>query len=140
MRHLFLPMLLISLLCVPLVHAREKRVEMDEATKKATAKALAWLATRLSRTTKEGDAFDIRWLGAIHAVLLLAALYILIRSLRPLPRWPRFLPTLAPSPFQSISFFLRTGPPFAFSLPPFLPINQLQCVSIHTGTRTKRTT
>jgi hypothetical protein len=57
----------------------------------STELPLAWLATRLSRATKEGDAFDIRWLGAIHAVLLLGALYILIRSLRSLPRWPRFL-------------------------------------------------
>jgi hypothetical protein len=57
----------------------------------STELPLAWLATRLSRTTKEGDAFDIRWLGAIHAILLLGALYILICALRPLPRWPRLL-------------------------------------------------
>src|SRR5437764_731142 len=46
MRRLILPMLLTSLLCVPLVQAQEKRVEMDEATKKATAKALEWLKDR----------------------------------------------------------------------------------------------
>jgi hypothetical protein len=57
----------------------------------STELPLAWLATRLSRTTKEGDAFDIRWLGAIHAILLLGALYILIRGLWPLPIGPRLL-------------------------------------------------
>ncbi len=57
----------------------------------STELPLAWLATRLSGVTKEGDAFDIRWLGAVHAGLLLCALYVLIRTLRPLPSWPRLL-------------------------------------------------
>jgi hypothetical protein len=49
----------------------------------STELPLAWIATRLSRTTKDGDAFDIRWLGAVHACLLLCALYVLMRALRP---------------------------------------------------------
>ena len=47
---------------------------------------LAWIAT-----TKDGDTFDIRWLGAVHTILLLCALYVLIRTLRPLRTWPRLL-------------------------------------------------
>ena len=35
--------------------------------------ALAWLATRVAGATHEGAAFDIRWLGAVHAALWLAA-------------------------------------------------------------------
>jgi Prenyltransferase and squalene oxidase repeat len=52
MRHLLLPLLLISFVLVPAVRAQEKkekqekRVEMDENTKKATAKALEWLKDR----------------------------------------------------------------------------------------------
>ena len=53
----------------------------------STELPLAWLAMRLGRQ----DAFDIRRLGAIHSVLLLGAVYALIRSLRPLPRGPRLL-------------------------------------------------
>jgi hypothetical protein len=49
----------------------------------STELPLAWIATCLSRTTKDGDAFDIRWLGAVHAILLLCALYVLMRTLRP---------------------------------------------------------
>lgn len=49
MRRLLLPLLLASLLFAPLARAQEKeakRVEMDENTKKATAKALEWLKSR----------------------------------------------------------------------------------------------
>src|ERR1043165_3465772 len=46
MRRLLFPLLLSSLFLVPMSHAQEKRVEMDEATKKATAKALEWLKSR----------------------------------------------------------------------------------------------
>jgi hypothetical protein len=53
----------------------------------STELPLAWLATRLAGATGEGAGFDIRWLGVIHALLLLAALYVLIRSLRGLPGW-----------------------------------------------------
>ena len=52
----------------------------------STELPLAWLATRLAGATKEGDVFDIRWLGALHGILLLCAVYALIRRLRPLPR------------------------------------------------------
>jgi len=43
---------------------------------------LAWFATRLAGATHEGAVFDIRWLGGMHAVLCLAALAILLWSLR----------------------------------------------------------
>jgi hypothetical protein len=43
---------------------------------------LAWVATRMARATHEGAAFDIRWLGAIHAALCLAAFGILLAALR----------------------------------------------------------
>jgi len=43
---------------------------------------LAWLATRLAGATHEGAVFDIRWLGGIHALLCLAALAVLLWSLR----------------------------------------------------------
>jgi hypothetical protein len=44
--------------------------------------ALAWLATRLAGATHEGAAFDIRWQGALHAVIWLAACGILLAALR----------------------------------------------------------
>src|ERR1035438_10873317 len=44
--------------------------------------ALAWLATRIAGATHEGAAFDIRWLGALHAALCLAAFAVLLASLR----------------------------------------------------------
>ena len=44
--------------------------------------ALAWLATRLAGATHEGAGFDIRWLGALHAALYLAAFGILLAGLR----------------------------------------------------------
>jgi hypothetical protein len=46
--HVSLCLLFACVLAVPLMHAqeKEKRVEMDEATKKATAKALEWLAQK----------------------------------------------------------------------------------------------
>ena len=44
--------------------------------------ALAWLATRFAGATHEGAAFDIRWLGALHAALCLAAFAILLAALR----------------------------------------------------------
>jgi hypothetical protein len=43
---------------------------------------LAWLATRLAGATHEGAAFDIRWLGAIHIAICLAALALLLWTLR----------------------------------------------------------
>ena len=44
--------------------------------------ALAWLATRLAGATHEGASFDIRWLGAIHASLCLAAFGLLLAQWR----------------------------------------------------------
>src|SRR5438105_11428406 len=50
MRRFFLPCVLMSLVFVPALRGqekdKEKRVEMDEATKKATARALEWLKDR----------------------------------------------------------------------------------------------
>ncbi len=49
MRRLLLPLVLTGFVLVPALRAQnipEKRVEMDEATKKATAKALEWLKDR----------------------------------------------------------------------------------------------
>ena len=48
--------------------------------------ALAWLATRIAGATHEGAPFDIRWLGATHAALCLAAFGILQAGLRGLLR------------------------------------------------------
>jgi hypothetical protein len=44
--------------------------------------ALGWLATRIASATHEGAAFDIRWLGAMHAALWLAAFGVLLAGLR----------------------------------------------------------
>ena len=44
--------------------------------------ALGWLATRFAGATHEGAAFDIRWLGALHAALCLAAFGVLLAGLR----------------------------------------------------------
>ena len=43
---------------------------------------LAWLATRFAGATHEAAAFDIRWLGAIHAAGCLAAFGVLLAGLR----------------------------------------------------------
>jgi hypothetical protein len=55
--------------------------------------ALAWLATRAAGATHEGAAFDIRWLGAIHSALWLAAFGVLLAGLygglRGAGRWTR---------------------------------------------------
>jgi hypothetical protein len=47
--------------------------------------ALAWLATRIAGATHEGAAFDIRWLGALHAALCLAAFGVLLTCVRGMP-------------------------------------------------------
>ena len=46
MRRLLFPVIAASLFLAPSVRAQEKRVEMDDATKRATAKALEWLSSR----------------------------------------------------------------------------------------------
>jgi hypothetical protein len=48
--------------------------------------ALAWLATRIAGATHEGAAFDIRWLGAIHAAFFLTAFGVLLAGLRGMGR------------------------------------------------------
>lgn len=48
--------------------------------------ALAWMATRFAGATREGVTFDIRWLGAIHAALCLAAFGVLLTGLRGMGR------------------------------------------------------
>lgn len=47
--------------------------------------ALAWAATRLAGATREGAGFDLRWLGALHASLCLAALAMFLLACRPFP-------------------------------------------------------
>ncbi|MGD0772434.1 MAG: hypothetical protein ABSC05_06380 [Candidatus Solibacter sp.] len=44
--------------------------------------ALGWLATRMAGATYEGAVFDIRWMGAMHAALCLAAFGVLLAGLR----------------------------------------------------------
>jgi hypothetical protein len=46
--------------------------------------ALAWTASTLERTLSHPSRFDIRWLGAIHALLFLGFYYALLRLLAPL--------------------------------------------------------
>ena len=43
---------------------------------------LVWVALHLSGATGEGDHFDIRWLGAVHGVIVLAAFALLLRQRR----------------------------------------------------------
>ena len=43
---------------------------------------LGWAATRMAGAVREGAVFDIRWLGGLHAALWLAALAILLWTLR----------------------------------------------------------
>src|SRR5579862_5432603 len=47
----------------------------------------ATLAVYLKGVKNDGDTFNIRWLGAIHAALFLLAYSLLLRALRPLPTW-----------------------------------------------------
>jgi hypothetical protein len=44
--------------------------------------ALAWAATRMAGATNPGAGFNLRWLGAIHAVLWLSALALLMAGRR----------------------------------------------------------
>jgi hypothetical protein len=50
---------------------------------------VGWVATRLSGLTREGEYFDIRTLGAVHAAIFLAALAVFLSALRGLPAWGR---------------------------------------------------
>jgi hypothetical protein len=51
---------------------------------------LAWVATRLSGSTGEGNYFDIRAMGAVHCAIFLAAIAVFLGALRGLPGWGRF--------------------------------------------------
>ncbi|MGE5646025.1 MAG: hypothetical protein ACM336_09565 [Acidobacteriota bacterium] len=51
----------------------------------------AKLASYLSHTKPEGSIFNIRWLGAVHAVAFLAAFCILLAAARPMRAWARAL-------------------------------------------------
>src|SRR6187402_2355311 len=89
MRHLFLPMLLTSLLLAPLAHAQEKLVEMDEATKKATAKALEWLK---DKQNTDGSFSD----GAYaHNTAITAYVMLAFMSLGHLPNQGHYGPDIA---------------------------------------------
>jgi hypothetical protein len=71
-------------------YVRSSRYHWESQTY-STGAPLAWLAKRLAGARNEGDPFDIRWLGAVHGILFLGALYLLIRLLRPLAPWRRWL-------------------------------------------------
>jgi hypothetical protein len=45
------------------------------------------LAFFLSRVTKEGDVFNIRWLGAVHAIILVTAFALVLVATRGLTTW-----------------------------------------------------
>jgi hypothetical protein len=47
----------------------------------------AALAFYLSRTTKDGELFNIRWMGAVHAAILLAAFALAMVAMRGLSAW-----------------------------------------------------
>ena len=52
----------------------------------SSERAIAWLASPLERTLGNPARFDIRWLGAIHALLFLGFYYSVLTLLRPLGR------------------------------------------------------
>jgi hypothetical protein len=56
----------------------------------SSERAIAWLASSLERTLGNPARFDIRWLGAIHALLFLGFYYSVLTLLRPLVRLARF--------------------------------------------------
>jgi hypothetical protein len=66
---------------------------------------LAWVATHLAGATHEGATFDIRWLGAIHATLFLAAFALLLRTWRALPPWALAASAIAPLLFFTDVFY-----------------------------------
>lgn len=49
----------------------------------------AKLASYLSHTKDEGSVFNIRWLGAVHAAIFLAAFCLLLAAARPMRAWAR---------------------------------------------------
>lgn len=52
--------------------------------------ALAWLASTFQRTVGDRARFDIRWMGALHAIVFLSFYYSVLTLLRPLSEITRF--------------------------------------------------
>jgi hypothetical protein len=55
----------------------------------------AWLASSLERALGDKKHFDIRWLGALHALIFLSVYYLVLVMLRPLPLAARLVLSLA---------------------------------------------
>lgn len=51
----------------------------------------AMLASYVSHTDKEGDLFNIRWLGAVHAIVFIALFYLFLLAARPMGVWRAFI-------------------------------------------------
>lgn len=51
----------------------------------------ATLASLLSHTDKEGDVFNIRWLGAVHVSIFVVSFYLFLLAIRPMGVWPAFI-------------------------------------------------
>jgi len=49
------------------------------------------LASLLSHTEREGDLFNIRWLGAVHATIFIFLFYLFLLAIRPMGLWPAFI-------------------------------------------------
>lgn len=64
--------------------SRESRLESDFRSFEEWTADLAFF---LSRTTKEGNVFNIRWLGAVHALILLIAFALILVATRGLTTW-----------------------------------------------------
>jgi len=55
----------------------------------------AWLASSLERVLGDKTHFDIRWLGALHALIFMGVYYLALVVLRPLPLVARIVLSLA---------------------------------------------
>ena len=66
--------------------------ESDVHSSEQCAANVAFL---LSRVHKEGDIFNIRWMGLVHGALFLAAFGVLLLATRPFPFWPSLLVRIA---------------------------------------------
>ena len=58
-------------------------------------KALVWVASTVEQRLGDPLRFDIRWLGALHALVFLLFYYAVLRLLRPLDLVPRLIGSLA---------------------------------------------
>jgi len=61
----------------------------------SSERMIAFAASELEWLVADRTAFDIRWLGAIHSAVFLAAFYTILLLLRPFRLWPRALLSLA---------------------------------------------